>query len=129
MQKLRTLIRWEFIRLGYQKGLTPTEIAAFIGWTPESVKVRASALKCTKSQKAAALDREQTKRLTARRRSARGGVAAALVNRDPAPITLVGPHWSVPLRKGVQHSDNLRLPSNPKRALADMQAELERGQG
>lgn len=29
----------------------------------------------------------------------------------------------------VATKGNLRLPSNPKRALADMQAELKRGQG
>ena len=59
----------------------------------------------------------------------RGAIASAMAQRETAPITLAGPHWSVPLREGVRHSSNLRLPSNPKRALADMQAELGRGRG
>lgn len=54
------------------------------------------------------------------------------ISREPPPITLAGPEWSW---VHTLPSNNLRLPRDPKRALADMEAVLtekahkEKGQG
>ena len=139
MKKLAMLIRWEFIRYGYLTMVHVEDIAKYVGCSEATVlritrdfKLRRPGGKRVRKKRRVTFNHTtgpRVKSIGNRESRQRGAIASAMAQRETAPITLAGPHWSVPLREGVRHSSNLRLPSNPKRALADMHAELGRGRG
>lgn len=127
MMSLVAAVRYAFIDKAYSEGVSNTDIAAALGISRGTVAGIASKLNIGGKRKSG-FDRKGRRitlsRLQSKEQRQLTGIKSAQAryqSLEPAPITLAGPEWSwVHTLPG----SNLRLPRDPKRALADMEATL-----
>jgi predicted transcriptional regulator len=103
MTKLITLIRWEWIRYGYQNMVHVSDIAELLGCSEATVlriarefKIRRPGGKRVRRRSPSKHRSNGPRQFRARRAQQLGAIASNIAQREPAPITLAGPEWSWP---------------------------------
>jgi len=97
MHKFYTLIRWGFIKLGYEQMMHVEDIARHVGYSEATVLRLASKLRIKRPGGKRVRQRVRTyvHRRGPRQKVPNTSYKPAL---EPRPITLAGPEWSRPNR-------------------------------
>lgn len=106
MNKLALLIRWEFIRYGYENMVHVEDLAKQLGYSEGHIEAFVSRMGIRRpegqrvKQKRRAIPNTVSRKITpaARKSRQRGAIASKLAQREIPPITLAGPKWSWPER-------------------------------